>query len=213
MNPHVILAFIAVACVAIVSPGPATILAIRNGTKFGMRAVVWSALGNVSGLFCLSAASMLGLGMLLESSTVLFGAVKVVGAVYLFYMGARQLLGHSTAVPAATDDASMSALPRRRHLYREALLTAATNPKPILFFTAMFPQFVNEHAPLLMQFFVLTGIFVSLSFASLLSYALLASRATALLSRPGFSKWLNRTFGSIFIAFGAALLTLRRQGT
>jgi threonine/homoserine/homoserine lactone efflux protein len=156
---------------------------------------------------------MLGLGVLLQSSAVLFGAVKIVGAMYLFYLGARQVLGHTTAISSALDDSVKPTSPLPRHLYREALLTAATNPKPILFFTALFPQFINERAPLLMQFFVLTGIFVSLSFVSLLSYALLASRATTLLSRPDFAKWVNRTFGSIFIAFGAALLTMRRQGT
>jgi threonine/homoserine/homoserine lactone efflux protein len=213
MDLHVIIAFIAVACVAILSPGPATVLAIRNGTAYGVRSVVWSALGNASGLFCLSAASMLGLGVLLESSALLFGAVKIMGALYLFYMGARQLLGRSKVISGATDDAMQPTSPKPRDLYREAFLTAATNPKPILFFTALFPQFINAHEPLLMQFFVLTGIFVSLSFMSLLSYALLASRATTLLSRPGFAKWLNRTFGTIFIAFGVALLTLRRQGT
>lgn len=213
MNLQVILAFTALACVAVLSPGPATILAIRNSTAFGVRAVVWSALGNIAGLFCLSAASMLGLGVLLSSSAVLFEMVKIMGALYLFYMGARQLFGYSKAVASAGDSAMRATLPRPRHLCREAFLTAATNPKPILFFTALFPQFINAQAPLLMQFFVLTGIFMCLSFTSLMGYALLASRATAWLSRPGFAKWVNRSFGSLFIAFGAALLSLRRQGS
>lgn len=213
MDFHVIIAFAAVACAAILSPGPATMLAMRNGTTFGVRSVVWSALGNASGLFCLSSASMLGLGVLLESSAVLFGMVKVVGAMYLFYIGSRQLFGSSSAISGAVDESMKMPRPKRRHLYREAFLTAVTNPKPIIFFTALFPQFINERAPLLTQFFVLTGIFVSISFASHLTYALLASRATVLLARPSFAKWVNRIFGGIFIAFGAALLTLRRQGT
>jgi threonine/homoserine/homoserine lactone efflux protein len=156
---------------------------------------------------------MLGLGVLLESSAVLFGMVKVVGAMYLFYIGSRQLFGSSSAISGVVDEAMKLPRPKRRHLYREAFLTAVTNPKPIFFFTALFPQFINESAPLLTQFFVLTGIFVSISFASLLIYALLASRATVFLARPRFAKWVNRIFGGIFIAFGAALLTLRRQGT
>lgn len=213
MHLHTLLAFAAVAAVAILSPGPATVLAIRNSTTFGVRSVVWSALGNVSGLFCLSAASMLGLGVLLESSALLFGAVKLVGALYLFYVGARQLLGRSSAFGPEESTADKPAMPPVHHLYREALLTAATNPKPILFFTALFPQFIDEHAPLLAQFFILTGIFAALSFTSLISYALLASRARVWLSRPNFAKWLNRTFGAVFIGFGAALLALRRQAS
>ncbi|WP_342616763.1 LysE family translocator [Rhodoferax sp. GW822-FHT02A01] len=213
MDPHVIIAFTAVACIAILSPGPATILAIRNATAFGVRSVVWSALGNVSGLFCLSAASMMGLGVVLMSSVILFATVKVVGALYLFYMGVRQLTGRSRALVNAPDKTSIISQPNPLHLYREAVLTAATNPKPILFFTALFPQFIDVHTSMLLQFLVLTGIFVSLSFATLITYALLASRATSLLAQPGFAKWLNRTFGSIFIAFGVALLTLRRQSS
>ncbi len=211
MNLQTILTFTALASVAILSPGPATILAIRNATAFGVRSVVWSALGNVSGLFCLSAASMLGLGVLLESSALLFGAIKILGALYLFYLGARQLFGRTDALNSGAGSTARALAPTPHRLYREALLTAATNPKPILFFTALFPQFVSEQAPLLPQFFALTGIFVTLSFFSLLSYALVASRARVLLSRPQFSRWVNRTFGAIFIGFGTALLTLRRQ--
>ncbi len=210
MQLHTLLAFTAVAAVAIVSPGPATLLALRNSMAWGPRRAIWSTLGNVCGLFCLSAAAMLGLGVLLQSSALLFGAVKLIGAAYLFYVGLRQLTGRGVAlVPAA--GAAASAPPARARLFSEALLTAGTNPKPILFFTALFPQFLDPHAPLLPQFFVLTGLFMALSFASLLAYAMLAARARAVLARPGFSLWMNRSVGAIFVAFGAALLTLRRQ--
>lgn len=103
--------------------------------------------------------------------------------------------------------------PSAGRLYQEALLTATTNPKPILFFTAHFPQFISEQAPLLSQFFILTGIFLTLSFTTLMSYALLASGARKWMSRPRLSKWINRSFGAIFIGFGAVLLTLRRQAS
>jgi threonine/homoserine/homoserine lactone efflux protein len=210
MQLHTLLAFTAVAAVAILSPGPATLLALRNSMAWGPRTAIWSTLGNVCGLFCLSAAAMLGLGVVLQSSAVLFGAVKLIGAGYLFYVGLRQLTGRGVAlVPAAGVVAS--APPARARLFSEALLTAGTNPKPILFFTALFPQFLDSQAPLLPQFLVLTGLFMALSFASLVTYALLAARARDVLARPGFALWMNRAVGAIFVAFGAALLTLRRQ--
>lgn len=134
MNLQTILAFTALASVAILSPGPATILAIRNATAFGVR--VWSALGNVSGLICLSAASMLGLGVLLQSSGLLFGAIKILGALYLFYLGARQLFGRTVVLSSEPGSSARALTPTAPRLYREALLTAATNPKPILFFSA-----------------------------------------------------------------------------
>lgn len=153
---------------------------------------------------------MLGLGVLLMSSAFLFGAVKVLGALYLFYVGARHVFGRSSVARPTTEPTAsgLSACPGR--LYREGFLLAVTNPKPILFFTALFPQFVNAAAPLLPQFFVLTGIFMGLSFATLLAYAVVAGRARAWLVKPNFVKWVNRVVGTVFISFGAALLALRR---
>ena len=210
MQAHTLVAFTAVAAVAILSPGPATLLALRNSMAWGPRTAIWSTLGNVCGLFCLSAAAMLGLGVLLQSSALLFGVVKLLGAGYLFYVGVRQLAGRGVSLaPADTEAAAARPAPLR--LFGEALLTAGTNPKPILFFTALFPQFLDAHAPLLPQFLVLTGLFMALSFTSLVTYALLASRARALLARPRFTLWLNRGVGAVFVGFGAALLTLRRR--
>ena len=209
MHAHTLVAFTAVAALAILSPGPATLLALRNSIAWGPRSAVWSTLGNVCGLFGLSAAAMLGLGVVLQSSALLFGVVKLLGAGYLFTIGLRQLAGRGTRlVPPRGTAASMR--PRRSRLFGEALLTASTNPKPILFFTALFPQFLDAHAALLPQFLVLTALFCGLSFTSLVTYALRASRARALLARPGVSRWLDRSVGAIFVAFGAALLALRR---
>jgi homoserine/homoserine lactone efflux protein len=210
MNIETSLAFSAIAFISILSPGPAVLLAMRNSIAFGMRAVVWSSLGNVAGLFALSAAAMLGLGALLKSSEILFAAVKVLGTLYLFYIGARHLLGRSSVLPASIDASSSESRPSAFALFREAFLLASSNPKPILFFTALFPQFVNSEAPLLPQFLVLTGIFMALSFITLVSYALGASRAKRFLLKPHFATWVNRVVGVVFVAFGAALLALRR---
>jgi threonine/homoserine/homoserine lactone efflux protein len=211
MHVHTLVTFVAVSAVAILSPGPATLLALRNSMAWGPRTAIWSTLGNVCGLFCLSAAAMLGLGVLMQSSALLFGFVKLLGAGYLFYVGVRQLAGRGAALvpPAGT---ALTVAPRRARLFGEAVLTAVTNPKPILFFTALFPQFLDAHAPLLPQFLVLTALFMALSFTTLVTYSLLASRARALLARPRFSLWLGRGVGAVFVGFGATLLTLRRQG-
>jgi threonine/homoserine/homoserine lactone efflux protein len=211
MNPETILAYAAVAIIAVLSPGPAILLALRNGIAFGMRAVVWSSLGNVSGLFCLSSAAMLGLGLLLKSSAVLFSLLKLVGAMYLFYMGVRHLLGRTSVMAVQTSEGKNVEAPKPHQLFREAFLIAVTNPKPILFFTALFPQFISTNSPLLPQFFILTGVFMTLSFIALLGYAMVAARARALLLRPLFARWVNRVVGVVFISFAAALLTLRRQ--
>lgn len=210
MSIETILAFTIVAGIAVISPGPAILLALRNAVGGGLSAVVWSSLGNVCGIFCLSAAAMLGLGVLLMSSAFLFGTVKVLGALYLFYIGARHLFGHASALSASAGQPARSTVPTPLQLYREGFLLAATNPKPILFFTALFPQFISAQDPLLPQFLLLTGIFMALSFCALLGYALIASRARSLLREAHFVRWLNRLVGGVFIFFGAALLALRR---
>ena len=210
MTIETLLTFSAVAGIAIVSPGPATLLAVRNGSSFGLRAAIWSSLGNVCGLFCVSAATLLGLGVLLKSSALLFAAVKTLGALYLFYLGLRQLFARTGTTDAGLDAVTRTTAPAAPQLYREALLVATTNPKAILFFTALFPQFIDAQAPLLTQFLVLTGIFMAISFLSLLSYAFVARRARRLFVQPLFARWGKRVVGAVFIAFGAALLTLRR---
>jgi threonine/homoserine/homoserine lactone efflux protein len=122
-------------------------------------------------------------------------------------------LGRASALGVASGATDGLSVPGSLHWFREAFLLSATNPKPILFFTALFPQFVSAHAPLLPQFLTLTGIFMGMSFLTLLGYALLASRARSLLLRPRAVKWFNRVVGAVFISFGAALLSMRRSAT
>lgn len=211
MDLHSILAFTLVAAIAIASPGPATLMAINNSLAHGQRSAVWSSLGNASGLFCLSAAAMLGLGALLLSSEWLFNAVKILGAGYLFYLGVKQLLNKRPMLTADSGDGVQKARPTRLKLFKSAFLTAVTNPKATMFFTALFPQFIDQGAALLPQFFILTGIFMALSLSSLSLYAALASRAKGVLTRPALSRWVSRVVGATFIGFGTAILTLRRQ--
>ncbi|MDM9560443.1 MULTISPECIES: LysE family translocator [Bordetella] len=207
MDTQTLLAFVLVAALNIMSPGPAVLLAMRNGASGGWRAVVPSTLGNITGLFLLSAAAMLGLGVLLQTSALAFAMVKVAGACYLIYMGLRHLAGRVRLAPPEP----AAATPRSPlRLYAEALLVAGLNPKPILFFSAFFPQFLDTARPLLPQFFVLTGLFMAISCASLLLYGGLARQARGLLRRPTVVLWLNRAIGAAFVSFGLALLRLRR---
>ncbi|BBP71243.1 flagellar biosynthesis protein FlgM [Pseudomonas sp. Seg1] len=211
MDSHSILAFTLVAAIAIASPGPATLMAINNSLAHGQRSTIWSSLGNASGLFCLSAAAMLGLGAVLASSEWLFNAVKIIGAGYLFYLGVKQLFKKGPMLPDALEGDANKPRPTRGKLYKSAFLTAVTNPKATMFFTALFPQFIDQGAALLPQFLILTAIFMALSVSSLSVYAAIASRAKGVLTRPALSRWVSRVVGTTFIGFGAAILTMRRQ--
>jgi threonine/homoserine/homoserine lactone efflux protein len=212
MSPQNLLAFATVAALAILSPGPAVLLSLRNGATLGARAVMWSAFGNISGVCCLSTAAILGLGVVLKSSVLLFGLLKIVGAAYLFYVGVRQLRATS-AIKRALTESAQPPNKRRRDLYREGFLVAATNPKAVLFFTALFPQFVDAHQPVLPQFVLLTLVFMAISYVAHLGYATLASRARGALLKPLFAKWLSRVTGVAFMLFAALLLTVRRPAS
>jgi homoserine/homoserine lactone efflux protein len=212
MKIDTILAFTIVAWLAILSPGPAVLLALRNGASLGVRAVIWSSLGNITGIFCISLGSMLGLSAVLNTSAIVFESVKLVGALYLFYLGLQHIFSRKSLFNVPTARLSNAKTVDPHALYWEAFLLAATNPKPILFFTALFPQFVRAEAPLLLQFFVLTGIFMTLSFVTLVAYALISSRAAPFLIKPSFANWVNRVVGGVFVVFGAMLLSLRRTG-
>jgi threonine/homoserine/homoserine lactone efflux protein len=207
-----LLAFALVATLAILSPGPAVLLSLRNGATLGARSVMWSALGNISGVCCLSIAAILGLGVVLKSSMVLFGVLKIAGAAYLFYVGVRQWRA-SSAVRPVMEEGSAPARRRRRDLYREGFLVAATNPKAVLFFTALFPQFIDAQQPVFAQFVLLTVVFMAISYAAHLIYANVASRARAALLKPLWTKWMSRFSGVMFMVFGALLLALRRPAS
>ncbi|MGF0237311.1 LysE family translocator [Rhodococcus sp. IEGM1300] len=211
MELHSVLTYTLVGAIAIASPGPATLMAINNSLAYGQRSAVWSSLGNASGLFCLSAAAMLGLGALLASSEWLFNAVKILGAGYLFYLGFKQLFKKGPMLADGIQGDLQNSRPTRFKLYKSAFLTAVTNPKATMFFTALFPQFIDQNETLLPQFLILTSIFMALSVVSLSLYAAIACRAKGVLARPELSRWVSRVVGSTFICFGAAILTMRRQ--
>ena len=212
MTVQTLLAFATVATLAILSPGPAVLLSLRNGATHGTRAVIWSALGNISGVCCLSIAATLGLGVVLKSSVMLFGLLKIAGAAYLFYVGVRQLRASSTLKPVIAERGRLPPM-RRRDLYREGFLVAATNPKAALFFTALFPQFIDARQPVLPQFVLLTLMFMAISYAAHLSYATLAARVRGALLKPLFAEWLSRITGVVFMLFAALLLTIRRPAS
>lgn len=173
MELHTWLLFTGVALVAIVSPGPAVLLAINNALAHDLKTVALSSLGNVLGLFTLSSAAMLGLGVLLHTSVYLFLSFKIVGALYLIYLGIKQFrnLGNAFTALHVKEKKSKKEL---FGFFKNGYLICATNPKPILFFTALFPLFMEVNRPILPQFFILTLTFMTLSFMTLMLYAYFA---------------------------------------
>lgn len=209
MSLDTFLLYIVLAFFYISSPGPAIFLAIANGLTNGMKTVAISSLANILGLFILSTISIAGLGAILTTSATLFMIVKIVGAFYLFYLAYKQFksVGESKISETNTHKHNKRG---SKEFFLEAFFLAVTNPKPIMFFIALFPQFIDIEASILPQFLILTGTFMFLSFFILLGYGFVAKNAKRYLNDTHKMAWFHRITGGIFIAMGLGLLQLKR---
>lgn len=204
-----LLAYSLITWLTAATPGPAVLLALRNGATRGFRAGLFSTLGNQLGLVLLAGASILGLGVILHTSAWLFTLVKWVGAAYLVYLGTRMLLARGGMALDSTDGVDTPSASDAQML-RLGLWVSLTNPKAILFFGALFPQFVQTDQALLPQFATLVSLSICASVSCLLTYVWLASRARHWLQRPRATLWINRVAGSVFIGFGLVLAGWRK---
>ena len=212
MDIDTLLVYTVVSFFYIISPGPAIFLALANGMGGNLKAVTLSSLGNIVGLFLLSLVSIIGLGALILASSTLFLIVKITGAAYLIYLGIKQfntsknLSNTSKAIFETSKKSGAS-------YFLEGFFLAATNPKPILFFISIFPQFLNIELSLVPQFFVLTTIFMCISFSSLFSYGFLAKSTKNLFSNKIGMKWFHRLTGGLFIGMGIGLIQLKNTNS
>ena len=193
-----------------VTPGPDNLFIAARSLSQGWRAGMVASLGVCTGVFGHVLAAALGLAALLATSATAFLVVKLVGAVYLLWLGVGLLRqgGQQSAQPLLLPPQSLS------QLFRQGLLTNLLNPKVALFFLAFVPQFIGHDAESKTLAFLYLGIIFDLN--SLLWCALLAwvsARTGARLRRSQrFSHWLNRGVGSLFVLLGIRL-ALVEQGS
>jgi threonine/homoserine/homoserine lactone efflux protein len=208
MNYDLLLMYSLVSFFYIISPGPAIFLAISNGMTTNMKIVALSSLGNIFGLFLLSAIAISGLGALLVASSTLFMITKLLGASYLIYLGVRQFRNGKEQLLLSEKNTNQV---NRRYLsyFKEGFFLASTNPKPILFFTALFPQFLDIETSIIPQFFIMTAIFMFFSFVSLFSYGFISKTAKHFLTNQNNIAWFHRVTGGLFVSMGVGLLQLK----
>lgn len=197
------LVFIAVSAASAFSPGPGLLLAISNASRLGARKALTSSAGNVFGLFLMSCAATLGLGALLKTSVILFFALKLLGAGYLIYLGIRQWLAEAILFKFELQPKnSFTAF----QLFRQGFLVACTNPKSILYFTALFPQFIDPRATQLVQFAILSVTFLACVTCSHFVYIFGAEKVRVFLSSQNRIMVFNRCLGCLFIVLGISLI-------
>ncbi|KAB8047786.1 LysE family translocator [Janthinobacterium rivuli] len=205
------LLFCSVALLVTFSPGPAVLLAISNAIAVGPRRAMISSMGNGFGLFIISGVAMAGMGVVLATSATAFMLLKLAGALYLVFLGIKQWRS-KTSVVAAAPVVQGAANPNSFwKLFRQGLTVALTNPKAILFFSALFPQFITPGEPVAIQFTVLTTSFVACAMLAHLFYANLARLLKTQLATPGRARLFNRICGGAFVLLGLSLLRLRSK--
>ena len=201
--------YLAVVLLSTLSPGPAVVLSMSNAVSQGRRAAAYSSLGNIAGLFVLSGAAFLGIGAASQASNALFQGLKIAGAAYLIYLGIRKW----RSVERPADSGLLVVSPRGPHkLILQGWLLAVTNPKTLLFFSALLPQFVHTREPMLVQFFSLTIALMLASFAALMGYAALAASARKWLTVGHRNKLFNRVLGAVFVLLGLGMLRFQGVG-
>jgi len=198
-----------------VTPGPDTAYIVGRSVAQGRGAGLVSALGISAGCCVHALACAFGLTALLAASATAFTVIKIVGAIYLVYLGVRLMLTRHEPSPAGqgAPRAASDAAPRPlRKLFVSGFCTNVLNPKVVLFFVSFFPQFVSTgSAHKALAFLMLGAVFVAMSTVWNSFVAWVAGSVTQRFSgKPGVKKWLDRTVGSAFVGLGVKLATATR---
>jgi threonine/homoserine/homoserine lactone efflux protein len=207
MSLATLLVFALVALVAIATPGPTVLLALANGSRYGVRRSVPGMLGAVASDFVLVGAVALGLGALLAASEFWFSVVKWVGAAYLAWLGVRLLRSQGGLDLSQAGGAEGVTA---RSVFAKSFLVAVTNPKGYLFCSALLPQFIDPNAPQWPQYAAIAVVFAGLDFAVMLAYAIVGAKAVQLLHRRAVL-WLDRCCGGALLALAGSLAFYRRS--
>jgi threonine/homoserine/homoserine lactone efflux protein len=210
MTLTTLLLFSFVALVAIATPGPTVLLALVNGSRYGVRRSLAGMLGAVASDFVLVGAVALGLGALLAASEFWFTVLKYVGAAYLAWLGVRMLRSRGGfELPA---DGVPAEPPGARAIFMKSFLVAVTNPKGYLFCSALLPQFIDPAAAQAPQYVIIAIVFAGLDFAVMLGYAFAGARAVQALKGQA-ARWLDRGCGAALLALAGSLAFYRRANS
>jgi homoserine/homoserine lactone efflux protein len=195
------------------APGPAVLFLLATALSKGVRHSIAANLAILSGNAIYFAISATGLGAIIMTSYDLFFAIKWIGAAYLVYLGVMTFMERG-ALTISAEHSAVAANPWRT--YANGLVLQLSNPKTILFFTALLPQFIDPKAAasgamsVPVQILILAITSAVLEFFILLGYALVADKARVYAGQPRFITWTNRACGSMLVAAGAMMAAIKK---
>ncbi len=189
------------------SPGPAVMFPMSQAARHGMRGAIAGTAGILLGHVIVFGAVAFGLAALLASYSGAVTTIRIVGALYLMYLGAKMLFSK----PREAEAVIVTPTPRAHGgLVLQGLGVQLTNPKLLLFVLALLPQFIRPGYPLLLQLAIMLAVTMVIDGIALLAYAKLAAHGARALKGSRVLAWLERAFGGALIFFGLKLLVTRR---
>ena len=194
------------------SPGPSVLLCLTKSVTEGFRASVFTAFGSLTAIVCIMTLSFTGLGVVIASSELIFNIIKWSGAIYLIYLGYKALTSKQDSYHLSGQD-KKALKASKKSLFMSGFIVGASNPKAIVFFTALFPQFINTSEPLAIQYLVFALTFSVLELVWLFVYSYLGSKSSNWLLQEGRAKFFNRITGGVFISAGVLLSTSSKAST
>ena len=205
-----LLLYIPLAVLLAMLPGPDFALITRISLTEGRGSGQAAACGVALGIMVHTSAAMLGISAVIAQSVTLFSRLRYAGAAYLCWMGFHALRAGRQVTAAVVRHGGQEAGAQpvrglRGRAFRQGFLTNALNPKAVLFFLTMLPQFLDPHAALWPQFLELGGIMAFFCLGWFVLLASLLHRIRRLFVRPAFQAWLHRLTGLIFIGFAFRL--------
>jgi len=192
--------------IASIIPGPSMLLALTHGMQYGAKKTIASALGNVMVTLIQASISIAGLGTILIASEKIFYLIKWAGAAYLIYIGFCIFLS-SNSLLAKHNSEQPEKLNTLGKMFLQAALVTAGNPKAIVFFTAIFPQFIDPNSAYLYQSSIILGLGAVIAFGCFMIYAICGQKVVSLFSKDSVGKHLNKMIGGTFIGVGIGLAT------
>ncbi|MEU7766353.1 LysE family translocator [Nocardia sp. NPDC049190] len=199
-----LLPFIAAALVIIIVPGPGVLFTIGRALTLGRRAALLSVLGHSAGVYLALILVAIGIGTLLAASALALTVVKFAGALYLMYLGIQAIRERKTLHAAL--GVPVDPTPHTRVL-RQSAIVGLTNPKAIVFFSAVLPHFVDPAAGSMpVQFLILGTIFLAIAMVSDSTWALLAASARSWFAQsPRRLEAVGGAGGAMILGVGASV--------
>lgn len=199
------LAFFVASWLISLSPGAGAIKSMSTGMRYGYRKGLFNIFGLQLGIVVLIAIVAVGLGAVLATSALAFEIIKWCGAAYLVWLGIKQWRSEARPMEAEGDHGASPG-----QLVLEGFLVNVSNPKGIVFLLAVLPQFIDPALPQWPQYAICAGTLVFTDLVVMSGYTLLASRVLSALHEPHHVRWINRSFGALFVGAGVFIASFRR---